>query len=203
MLSHYMYDTFDPFLDDPLTSGRHYDFGRSFHPNELGYTRPLGMNLCNPSGYRRNWHLAPAQRTYPGTDTSQQSKQLSCIMSDKGFQVCVDVHQFAPKEISVKTAGNSVVIEGKHEERPDEHGYIQRHFVRRYALPETHDIEHVQTTLSSDGVLTVKAPLKKEALKSNEKEVTIQHTGPVHLSVKSTTTDQATSANGTTNGGHA
>lgn len=97
----------------------------------------------------------------------------------------------------MKTVGDSVVIEGKHEERPDEHGYIQRHFVRRYNLPKTHDIDHVQTTLSSDGVLTVKAPLKSDALKSNEKEVPIQHTGPVHLSVKAPTKmDQGTTANG-------
>lgn len=99
----------------------------------------------------------------------------------------------------MKTSGNSVVIEGKHEERPDEHGYVQRHFVRRYQLPDTHDVAHVQTTLSSDGVLTVKAPMKHEAIKSNEKEIPIQHTGPVHLSVKSKQ-DQSTTANGTTNG---
>lgn len=207
MLSHYnMLDAFDPWMEDPFYSaGRHHDFGRSFHPNDLGTARPLGMNLYNPNGYRRNWQLAhPQQRYVRGSmdPAAEQTKQLSCIMSDKGFQVCVDVHQFAPKEISVRTVGHSVVIEGKHEERPDEHGFIQRHFVRRYSLPETHDVDHVQTTLSSDGVLTVKAPLKKEALKSKEKEVQIQHTGPVHLSVKSTT-DQGTTANGTANGGKA
>lgn len=194
-----MYDTFDPFLDDPLMSGRHTNFGRSFHPHDLRSTRPLGMSLWNPSGYRRNWHLAD-QRGHARHDdsSSQQSKQLSCIMNDEGFQVCVDVHQFAPKEISVKTVGNSVVIEGKHEERPDEHGYIQRHFVRRYTVPDSHDADHVQTMLSSDGVLTVKAPPKNNAVKGKEREVQIQHTGPVHLSVKSTT-DQGTTANGNGN----
>lgn len=184
-----MYDSFDPFFADPLTSGRHHDFGQSFHPRDLAAARPLGMNLWNPSGYRRNWQLDRPKNCQSGCgcDNGQQSKQLSCIMGDKGFQVCVDVHQFAPKEISVKTVGSSVVIEGKHEERPDEHGYIQRHFVRRYNLPESHDVDHVQTTLSSDGVLTVKAPLKAQALKANEKDVAIQHTGPAHLSVKNTT----------------
>lgn len=195
MLSHYMYDSFDPFFDDPLTSGRHHDFGRSFHPHDLTTTRPLGMRLWNPNGYHRNWHLRP-RRYEPGVDYNQQSKQLSCLMDDKGFQVCVDVHQFAPKEISVKTSGHSVVIEGRHEERPDEHGFIQRHFVRRYNLPETHDIDHVQTTLSSDGVLTVKAPLKDHAIKGGAREVPIQHTGPVHLSVKSAKVDQGTTVNG-------
>lgn len=194
MLSHYMFDSFDPFLDDPLQmGGRYHNFGRSFHPHDLRQARPLGMNLYNPAGYRRNWQLQDP-RTCRGGD--QQSKQLSCTMGSEGFQVCVDVHQFAPKEITVKTVGTSVIIEGKHEERPDEHGYIQRHFVRRYSLPETHDVDHVQTTLSSDGVLTVKAPLKKDAGKNGEREVQIQHTGPVHLSVKSTSTDQACTANG-------
>ncbi len=44
-------------------------------------------------------------------------------------QVCLDVQQFKPEEVNVKTVDNFVVIEGKHEEKEDEHGYISRHFV--------------------------------------------------------------------------
>lgn len=193
-MSPYYFDSYDPW-----NTGRYHDFGRVFHPHDLSSARHMGMDLWNPNGYRRNWHLAGNRQCPRYEDNGQQSKQLSCVMGSEGFQVCVDVHQFAPKEITVKSVGNSVVIEGKHEERPDDHGYIQRHFVRRYTLPDTHDIDQVQTTLSSDGVLTVKAPTKNAAIKGNEKAIPIQHTGPVHLSVKSTV-DQSTSANGTANG---
>lgn len=75
-------------------------------------------------------------------------------------QVILDVQQFSPDEITVKTVDNYVTVEAKHEERQDEHGYISRHFVRRYVLPPSHDLVNVTSTLSSDGVLTVTAPKK-------------------------------------------
>lgn len=74
------------------------------------------------------------------------------------FQVVVDVQQFAPEEITVKTDDRYITIEGKHEEKQDQHGYISRQFVRRYALPQGYDIGHVKPSLSSDGVLTITAP---------------------------------------------
>lgn len=74
------------------------------------------------------------------------------------FQVIVDVQQFAPEEIVVKTDDKCITIEGKHEEKKDQHGYISRQFVRRYELPQGYDIGHVRPSLSSDGVLTITAP---------------------------------------------
>lgn len=74
------------------------------------------------------------------------------------FQANLDVQQFRPEEITVKAADNTITIEGKHEEKRDEHGYISRHFVRKYVLPEGHDINRVESKLSSDGVLTITAP---------------------------------------------
>lgn len=95
-------------------------------------------------------------------------RNLSSVLQDSDaqikfdedkFQVNVDVQQFAPNEITVKTSGdNTITVEGKHEERPDEHGYVSRHFVRRYVLPKGHDINQAVSKLSSDGVLTITAP---------------------------------------------
>lgn len=102
----------------------------------------------------------------------------SKVLVDKGkYQVSVDVQQFAPNEISVKTSGDgSIVVEGKHEERPDEHGYISRHFVRRYVLPKEHDINQVVSNLSSNGVLTITAPkISKDGV--DHKTIAIQQTG--------------------------
>lgn len=102
----------------------------------------------------------------------------SSIKSDKDkFQVNLDVQHFDPEEISVKTSDGYVVIEGKHEERKDEHGYISRQFKRRYALPEDCNPETVESRLSSDGVLTVVAPKVSES--KNERAIPITHTGPV------------------------
>lgn len=60
----------------------------------------------------------------------------------------------------MKTVGNDVIVEAKHEERQDEHGFVSRHFVRRYVLPPSHDVINITSSLSSDGVLTITAPKK-------------------------------------------
>jgi hypothetical protein len=73
---------------------------------------------------------------------------------------------------------------GKHEERDDGHGSVQRHFVRKYVLPKDYDMNNVHSSLSTDGVLTIKAP--PPAIKnSSERHVQITNTGmPAHLSIK-------------------
>lgn len=115
-------------------------------------------------------------------ELSKEQKNLH--FGKDGFQACVDVHHFQPSEISVKTLDNVVVIEGKHEERDDGHGSVQRHFVRKYSLPKEYDMNSVQSSLSSDGVLTVRAP-PPPALCNGEKHVAITHTNaPAHLSIK-------------------
>uniref|UniRef100_D3TN88 Alpha crystallin n=1 Tax=Glossina morsitans morsitans TaxID=37546 RepID=D3TN88_GLOMM len=109
--------------------------------------------------------------------------QASTVGKD-GFQVCMDVQQFKPNELVVKVADNCIIVEGKHEERQDDHGSISRHFVRRYTLPKGYDPNKVQSTLSSDGVLTVNVPKPAIEDKSNERVIQIQQVGPAHLNVK-------------------
>ncbi|CAG0919981.1 unnamed protein product [Notodromas monacha] len=107
---------------------------------------------------------------------SRQRSGLSQVSNDKDeFKVCLDVQQFKPEEISVKTVDDYVVIEGKHEEKEDEHGYIQRHFVRKYRLPEGVKAEAVTSSLSSDAVLSIRAPKSLPVQTSNERVVPITH----------------------------
>lgn len=114
-----------------------------------------------------------------------QVLQRSTSVDPNKFQICIDVHQFAPSEIVVKTVGRQIVVEGKHEEKQDAHGYISRHFVRKYTVPEGHEPNEVFSTLSSDGVLTVTAPRDPIILPDkNERIVPILQTGPVHREVK-------------------
>ncbi|XP_019880506.1 protein lethal(2)essential for life isoform X2 [Aethina tumida] len=125
--------------------------------------------------YIRPWRTANALQKQDSGSTIQQDK-------DK-FQVILDVQQFAPNEITVKTSGSSIVVEGKHEEKQDEHGYISRHFVRRYILPSDHDINQVSSSLSSDGILTVNAPKKSLQPQNTDRVVPIEHTGPAKATV--------------------
>lgn len=106
----------------------------------------------------------------------------SSIKLDKDkWQVNVDVQHFSPEEITVKTADGFIIVEGKHEEKQDEHGFISRQFTRKFKLPEGTNPDAVESKLSSDGVLTVSAPTK--AVSSGERAVPITHTGPIRKEV--------------------
>ncbi|KAF4519161.1 hypothetical protein B566_EDAN008224 [Ephemera danica] len=124
--------------------------------------QPLAMR----SGYYRPWrHL-----------TRQQSG-MSNVTNDKDkFQVNLDVQHYNPEEITVKTVDNCITVEGKHEEKQDEHGYITRHFVRRYILPKDVHFEQVNCNLSSDGILTVSAPKKALPAPENVRTIPITQT---------------------------
>lgn len=93
------------------------------------------------------------------------------------FMIEVDVHQFAPHEVTVRKTDKYITIEGKHEEKRDEQGYVARQFSRRYLLPIGYDANLVVSSLSSDGVLTVTAPRIGLPAPKVEKFVPIWHTG--------------------------
>lgn len=124
-------------------------------------------SLLRGSGYYRPWRSGLVRQDSGSTISSDKDK----------FQVILDVQQFSPNEITVKTNSNCIVVEGKHEEKQDEHGYVSRHFVRRYVLPREHDVNDVVSSLSSDGILTITAP-KKQPMQQGERVVPITQTGP-------------------------
>ncbi|KAM9298797.1 alpha-crystallin B chain [Gastrophryne carolinensis] len=76
------------------------------------------------------------------------------------FSVNIDVKHFSPEELKVKVLGDFIEIQGKHEERQDEHGYVSRDFQRRYKIPVDVDPLSITSSLSPDGVLTVSGPRK-------------------------------------------
>ena len=124
---------------------------------------------------------------FPLTIHPRQLKQRRQVTSDSaptidddGFQVSLDIQKYKPDEVTVKTVDDSIVVEGKHDEHSDEHGYVSRQFTRRYILPEGYDPNSVCSTMSSDGVLTIKAPPPQQ-LESNERVVSIQQTGSARL----------------------
>jgi len=109
---------------------------------------------------------------------TRQETGISEIRSDKkNFNVMLDVQQFQPHELSVKVVDNIIVIEGKHEERPDEHGSVSRNFTRKYNLPDDVWPDSVKSDLSSDGVLTISAQRVDKTNKGNERPININLTG--------------------------
>ncbi|KAK0159033.1 hypothetical protein PV328_009965 [Microctonus aethiopoides] len=140
------------------------DFGLGFYPDQL--LIPFEQRVRHPLNYYRPW----------GQQYRENNVGTSTITSDKDkFQVILDVQQFKPEEINVKVVDNNVVVEGKHEEKKDEHGYISRHFVRKYLIPDQCDLSQVSSSLSSDGVLSITAPRKDVPMVENEKKIEIKY----------------------------
>lgn len=106
------------------------------------------------------------------------------------FEVCIDVQHFKPEEISVKAEKNFVVVEAKHEEKQDEHGFVTRQFTRKYNLPAGYKGEDVISSLSSDGILSIKCsnPVVKES--EDPRPVPIQQTGQPSLSSHKSTEEK-------------
>ncbi|KAK3514316.1 hypothetical protein QTP70_014170 [Hemibagrus guttatus] len=105
------------------------------------------------SGYTQVSGFAPKIHREFGGGVSEVSAQQS------RWAVSLDVNHFAPSEITVRTQSGFLEIEGKHDDRQDEHGYISRCFLRKYKLPAGIEAESIRSFVTGDGVLTVEAAL--------------------------------------------
>ncbi|KAK2191616.1 hypothetical protein NP493_50g05004 [Ridgeia piscesae] len=128
-------------------------------------------DLLPPTGFR-GWYLRPRRRPKSAKDTGVSQ----ILNNEEEFKVNLDVTHFHPDEITVKTTDNRVVVEGKHEEREDDCGVVQRYFKRIYTLPRGVDATSVKSSLSPDGVLRIAAP-KKEAVNVEERQIAIELDG--------------------------
>lgn len=86
------------------------------------------------------------------------------INNAKEFSVELNVSQFRPEELSVSVHDEELVIEGHHEERDEECGTVERHFTRKYTLPKNVNPESIESHMTKEGHMTVKAK-KLEQLK--------------------------------------
>lgn len=177
---------------------RFYDFERPFRMLErdffrrpddfFNFNQMVRDNFFAPEFFRpwdnasRRWEnyfrpmedLRAAMNRMALNDVGQ-----NITMDNEKFQVNVDVQHFSPEEINVRVVDGQVTIEGKHEEKMDEHGYVSRQFIRKYTLPRECLPDTVESKLSSDGVLTVTAPKILPLPSTGEKIVPISYTGPV------------------------
>lgn len=153
------------------------NFGLSLRPEDLptSVLSPLNTDILVLKPRRRGFqryhpYERSIDRKFNGTSTVHAD-------GDK-FHVTLDVQQFDPEEVSVKVSDRNVIVECKHDERQDEHGWISRQFVRKYIVPEQCDIDQLESKLSSDGVLTITSPRKKlDSQPKNERVIKIQTTG--------------------------
>ena len=75
----------------------------------------IGSGTRTP--YFRPWNVNDITKADSGSTVN--------VEKDK-FQIILDVQQFTPDEITVKTNDKFIIVEGKHEEKQDEHGFVSR-----------------------------------------------------------------------------
>ncbi|RWS01696.1 Protein lethal(2)essential for life-like protein [Dinothrombium tinctorium] len=124
-------------------------------------------HLC-PKRYRRSLLVAPLSRKPPRDDVRKGVKRNA-----DGFKIQVDCAHFKPEELSVKTVDGELIVHGKHDERRDEQGFVKREFTRRYTIPKDVEAEQLDSSLDSEGTLTITAPRKKLRTESNERVIPI------------------------------
>jgi len=147
-------------------------------PPAMSPSSPLMM----PTMHTPYWFRPPGAMVPPPpaafmrsmSATSGDGISVEVKNTPEKFEVSVDVSQYLPEEVSVKTIDNTLQVEAKHEERQDEHGFISRNFVRKYIMPKDVDPMLVRSKLSSEGVLTVEAPKKALTNGTNERAVPIE-----------------------------
>lgn len=112
-------------------------------------------------------------RSPPKTPKKEKNYKGAIFTLEKdGFHICMDVKQFRYPELSVKIVDDMIVIEAKHGDREDNKGTVARSVVRKYQIPKESDPDKIEAELSSDSILTVKAPLRKE--NRNERAIKIK-----------------------------
>ncbi|XP_029054437.2 protein lethal(2)essential for life-like [Osmia bicornis bicornis] len=168
------------------------NFGMGLFPEQLLF--PSTIDRFYPGSKATDIYYRPLNELLRRGESG-----ASTIMADKDtFKVILDVQQFKPEEINVKLVDRFIVVEAKHEEKRDEHGFISRQFVRKYLLPEQVDENQLASNISSDGILTITAPLKKTEGKPNERTIKIEFTGKPAIRGETTTTTPLTTATGET-----
>ncbi|KYN34575.1 Protein lethal(2)essential for life [Trachymyrmex septentrionalis] len=177
-----------------LFSNLHLGLGTPTNPIDL-FTGTLGRNLARSRLFSRfrdrysssNFHGREVLDFYPYTSWRNLNRNKHVISTTSidsgGFKITVNVQQYNPEEITVKVVDNWVIIKGMHEKQNKSNVGSQQ-FVIRYLLPGNSDIDHITSSTSSDGILTIMVPLKNyqkviQIEQSRQSAVSFNNTGQV------------------------
>jgi len=184
--------SWDPFKD--MQAGRFFA-GTDYQPmsplSPLDYEMQRQRFFQDPMYNIRQHQQQPfgtPVTSFPSAAPHFFSRQLSDgtaqVNTQNGtFSITIEMQNFAPEEIQVKTVGSYVEISGCHEEKKEGEGTVSRKYSRKYNIPENVDPLTITSTFSPEGVLTVSAPVKVEA----PKQLEVQHEKPKELKFEKVT----------------
>lgn len=127
---------------------------------------------------RRDENLRHDSSVFPPPASAVSADGISRVqVDDDNYKILINASDFRPEELVIKTVGNTVHFEAKHEEKTaDGHSYTSRNISQSFTLPRGVDPEAVTSSMSRDGTLTIAAPLPP-ALRQHgsERMVPIKH----------------------------
>ncbi|KAL0851639.1 hypothetical protein ABMA28_007411 [Loxostege sticticalis] len=125
------------------------------HLRNVAYRDPIVRALEDPFAVfaRDPFFRDPVKYIKRATAPIEQEHGIEGIYSDsevkvdgKKVEVHLDVQNFTPEQIQVKTVGNEIMVEGKKELKRED-GWTRSHFERRFLLPEGFPPERVECHL--------------------------------------------------------
>merc|ERR1712018_668589 len=96
----------------------------------------------------------------PGKNEAAHNLQVSC--SNDKFMIQLELPGFMPEDFSLKTKDNVILLEAVHEGKADGES-TSRKFVKEFKVPEGVVQDQLQSSYSSEGILTIQAPRKINA----------------------------------------
>ncbi|KAK5878973.1 hypothetical protein CesoFtcFv8_024328 [Champsocephalus esox] len=158
------------------------DFGLPpfLDPSDIDWINWSKKRLASFSwpGYAQNPLLPPFSGQHPAALNPKAPQQLTSGVTEirtgqDSWKINLDVNHFSPEEITIATKEGYLQISGNHEEKQDDHGSVSRCFTRKYKLPQGVDLQHITSSLSGDGVLSVEAPAPGTSVSNPANEIVI------------------------------
>mgnify|MGYP005984777951 FL=1 len=98
----------------------------------------------------RAWYLS---------DVRQNSGFGSVSFDDDKFEAVVDVEQYQSGDINVEVMDSTIIIQARQIDKQGDHQLVSSQFIKKFILSKGYyDMNNVESTLYSDGVLIVTVP---------------------------------------------
>ncbi|KAF6211391.1 hypothetical protein GE061_011903 [Apolygus lucorum] len=113
------------------------------------------MSIINP-----DWTWGATYEQLKGRMDRLKFVPRSRSIGAKQQVIFVDVQHFQPGDLHVSLEDGYVHVRGSHPRRKDVHGWVERSFSRKVKVPSDIAADSIESHLSSDGILTIKAENK-------------------------------------------
>ncbi|CAJ0582609.1 unnamed protein product, partial [Mesorhabditis spiculigera] len=110
-----------------------------------------------PNAERKDEQQRVARQPY-WANRQLEDRDDHVLNNNEKFMVSLAVGNFLPEDLKISLVGRRLTIEGRHDDRTDDHGMVSRSFKRSYLVPKDCDIDALKSHLADSGRLCITAP---------------------------------------------